>query len=297
MIGYAFRRAFKGMREYRLLAGATVATVATVLLLAGTFVLLLNSLSGLLDRWGKDVQVSCYLRDDVSDDRLFELKAELEALPEVATVVYVSKDDALERFADAVEGLDRILADLDENPLPASLEIRLDAGFQEPAQVATVAERLRRPEFEDLDYSREWVERYYTFLGMLRLSSVVLGALLLAAGVFLVSNTIRIAIYARREELALVALVGGTRWFARLPLLVEGGLQGTAGGLLALLLLAGLHRYAFVQLQASLGMLLPADALGFLSPAASLALVLAGSAVGLLGAWTSALRTDAEGLR
>ncbi len=295
MINYAFRRAIKGMREYRLLAFATVATVATVLLLTGTFALILDSLSGLLDRWGKDVQVSCYLRDDVDDERLFELKAELEALPEVSSVVYVSADDALERFADAVEGLDRILADLDENPLPASLEIRLDAGFQEPAQVAAVAERLRRPEFEDLDYSREWVERYHTFLGMLRLSSVVLGVLLLAAGVFLVSNTIRIAIYARREELALVALVGGTRWFARLPLLVEGGLQGTAGGVLALALLAGLHRYAFVQLQASLGMLLPAGALDFLPAPAALALVLAGTGVGLVGALTSTLRADAEG--
>lgn len=296
MIGYAFRRAFKGMREYRLLAVATVATVATVLLLTGTFVLILTSLSGLLDRWGKDVQVSCYLRDDVADVRVFELKAELEARPDVASVVYVSKDEALERFADAVDGLDRILADLDENPLPASLEIRLQAGFQEPAQVAAVAEQLRRPEFEDLDYSREWVERYHTFLGMLRLSSVILGLLLLAAGVFLVSNTIRIAIYTRREELELVALVGGTRWFARLPLLVEGALQGTLGGLVALALLAGLHRYAFVQLQASLGMLLPADALAFLPPGHSLLLIAAGAGVGLLGAWTSALRADAEGL-
>ncbi len=297
MIGYALRRALKGMREYRLLAGATVATVATVLLLAGTFLLLVQSLSGLLDRWGKDVQVSCYLRDDVTDARVFELKAELEALPEVASVAYVSKADALERFADAVEGLDRILADLDENPLPASLEIRLQPGMQEPAQVAGVAETLRRPEFEDLDYSREWVERYYTFLEMLRLSSVVLGVLLLSAAVFLVSNTLRIALDARREELELVALVGGTRWFARLPLIVEGLLQGTAGGLLALGMLAGLHRYAFVQLQASLGLLLPAGALDFLPAPAALGLVLAGSAVGLLGAWTSALRVDPQAPR
>lgn len=294
MIGYAVRRALKGMREYGVLAGATVATVATVLLLTGTFALILHSLSGLLDRWGKDVQVSCYLRDDVVDARVFELKAELEALPEVSSVVYVSAEEALERFADAVEGLERILADLDENPLPASLEIRLDAGFQDPEQVAAVAERLRRPEFEDLDYSREWVERYHTFLGMLRLSSLVLGLLLLAAGVFLVSNTLRIAMYARRDELALVALVGGTRWFARLPLLVEGAMQGTAGGLVALAMLAALHRYAFVQLQASLGMLLPPDSLAFLPLPAALALVSAGTAVGVLGAVTSTLRADTE---
>jgi len=296
VIGYALRRALKGMAEYRLLALATISTVATVLLLAGSFALVLTNLSGVLDRWGKDVQVSCYLDDAVPDDRLFAIKAELEAQPEVVSVRYVSKDEALERFGEALAGMDRLLADLDENPLPASLEVRLAPTFQDPGDVARVAEGLRRAEFVDIDYSQEWVERFHSFLALLRLSSLVLGTLLLLAAMFLVSNTIRLAIYARRDELEVVGLVGGTRAFARLPFLLEGSLQGGIGAAVAIGLLGLLYRFAFVELQDLLGLLLGAGVLRFLSPAALLFILAAGVGVGLLGAWTSVVRAQAEGL-
>ncbi len=289
---YALRRALKGIGEHRLLAAATVGTVATVLILGGAFLLVITNLSGLLDRWGQDVQVSCYLRDDLADDALFAIKAEIEAMPEVVSVRYVSKEEALERFGDAVDGMDRILADLDSNPLPASLEVRLRPELQEPGKVADVASRLSRPEFEDMDWSQEWVERFHTFLGLLRLSALVLGTLLLAAAVFLVNTTIRLAIHARRDELEIIQLVGGTRWFARTPFLVEGACLGVGGAVVALGVLPLLYRYAFVQLQDSLGMLLTPGVVGFLPGPTLAALVCAGLAVGLLGAFTSVIRAQ-----
>jgi len=291
---YPIRRAFLGITEHRLLAFATVGTVATVLVLTGAFALVLLNLSGVLDRWGKDVQISCYLRDKLPDDELFELKASLEELPEVQSVHYVSKEDALRRFGSSIEGMDTILTDLDTNPLPASLEVRLRSEFQDPSHVAEIASRISHPAFDDMDYSQEWVERFHAFLSLLRLSAVVLGSLLLLAAIFLVSNTIRLAVHARRDELAIIQLVGGTRWFARLPFLVEGTVLGAAGAVIALPLLYLLHRYAFVQLQASLGMLLDPDVISFLPTWALLAMLLAGCGVGLLGAWTSALRAGLE---
>jgi cell division transport system permease protein len=293
---HPIRRALKGIGEHRLLAMATVGTVATVLVLTGAFLLVTTNLSGVLDRWGQDVQISCYLRADISDDALFALKAELEQMAEVQTVLYVSRAEALQRFGESVDGMDRILADLDSNPLPASLEVRLRPEFQEPGRVAEVASRLSRPEFEDMDYSQEWVERFHTFLALLRLSALVLGTLLLASAVFLVGNTIRLSIYARREELMVIQLVGGTRWFARIPFLLEGAILGAAGATVALLLLPLLYRYAFVQLQASLGMLVTTDVVGFLPPWTLVGLFCAGLGVGLLGAWASLLRAGDEAL-
>ena len=290
-LAYALQRALKGMTEYRFLAVATVSVVATVLLLVGAFSLVLSNLSGVLDRWGKDVQISCYLKDGLEDADIFQLKAELESMEEVASVAYVSKSEALAQFGKSIDGLDRILADLDDNPLPASLEVRLVPSYQRPEQVAAIAGQLERSAFQALDYSHEWVERYHTFLSLLRLSALVLGTLLLVAAVFLVSNTIRLAIYARRDELAIVALVGGTRWFARLPFLFEGAVQGIAGGLLSLVLLRVLYRYAFVEIQESLGMLLGNDVLTFLPAPMLAALVAAGLSIGLVGAWTSVTRS------
>ena len=136
----------------------------------------------------------------------------------------------------------------------------------------------------------------HTFLALLRLSALVLGGLLLVSAAFLVSNTIRLAIYSRRDELAIISLVGGTRWFGRLPFLLEGAIQGLAGAALALSLLVLLYRYAFVQVQASLGMILGPDVLHFLRPEALLGLCLAGVAVGFLGALTSVMRAVEEGL-
>lgn len=290
----ALRRALSGLREHPLLAVATSGAVAVVLTLAGTFALVVGNLSGVLDRWGKDVQISCYLRPDVDDDRLFALKAELEAMPEIIGVEYVSSDEALELFADAIEGMDRLLADLDDNPLPASLEVRLSSDYQRPEQVEDIARRLRRPEFADLDWSREWVERFHTFVALLRLSTLVLGTLLLAAGVFIVNNTVRLALHSRREELSIIALIGGTRWFAWAPFLVEGTILGFAGSSMAVGFLWLLHRWAFLELQASLGLLLGPELLAFLPLPSIGALVLAGGAMGLLGAAASVLRTDPE---
>ena len=168
--------------------------------------------------------------------------------------------------------------------------------YQNPALVKEVASRLSRPEFQDLDYSQEWVERFHTFLALLRLSAIVLGVLLLGAAVFLVSNTIRLAIYARREEIMVIQLVGGTRWFARVPFLVEGAVLGTTGAIVALVLLGIVYRYAFVQLQSSLGILVTEDVINFLPGTVLLGLVGAGLAAGLIGAATSVARSTGEGL-
>ena len=287
----ALRRAIAGLREYPMLALATASTVATVLVLLGSFAGVILNLSSVLDRWGQDVQVSCYLLDTVQDEDVFRLKAELEAMPEVATVSYVSKEEALDRFGQTVEGMERILADLDHNPLPASLEVRLEEKWQSPEEVARLAEELRRPEFEELDYSREWVERFHSFVSLMRASALLLGVLLLAGAVFLVGNTIRLAIYARRGELRIVRLVGGTLWFARVPFLLEGLVLGLAGGVLSAGLLLALHRYAVSRLQGLLDVFVGADLLPFLPPPALAALVLAGGAVGLLGAFTSVMRS------
>lgn len=288
------RRALQGIAEHPLLAVATVAAVAVVLTLTGAFALVAGNLSAVLDRWGKDVQISCYLQDDLDDEAIFTIKAELEAMPEVASVQYVSAEEALELFAGAIEGMDRLLADLDENPLPASLEVRLVATQQQPDQVEAIARRLRRPAFSDLDWSHEWVERFHTFVALLRLSTSVLGLLLLAAAGFIVHNTVRLAIHARRDELQIIGLVGGTRTFAWVPFLIEGALLGLVGGLASLLALWGLHRWAFLAMQSSLGLVLGPDSLRFLPPGGVVAVALAGLLVGFLGAAVSVLRTAPE---
>ena len=98
------------------------------------------------------------------------------------------------------------------------------------------------------------------------------------------------------EEIAVIQLVGGTRWFARIPFLVEGAVLGTAGAIVTLVLLGVVYRYAFIQLQDSLGILIAQDVIHFLPVSILLALVASGLAAGLIGAWTSVARSAGEGL-
>ncbi len=289
---YAARRAGKAATEHPLLVIATVTTVGTLLVLLGTFLLVVRNLGGILDRWGDDVQVSCYLEPNMADGVVFSILAELEEMKEVDSVRFVSKDEALRRFAEAMPGAERIVADLDENPLPASLEIRLLPEMQAPDVIERFARRIDRPEFSDLDWSRTWIERYAGFVDLLRISALVLGALILGAMVVLVSNTMRLVVLARRDEIQLVTLLGGTPWFVRAPLLIEGGVEGLLGGCLALLLLWGAHAQAGHALGPGLAVLLGDEGLLFLGPMEGVTLVLAGAIAGLAGTWSSLRRTE-----
>lgn len=289
---YPLRRAWKAIGEHPLLALATTSTLAILVVLLGTFLLIVRNLSGLQDAWGDEVQVSLYLRENLEEDHIFALKAEIDAMDEVESVHYVSPEEALDRFTDAEPGLEQIFADLDTNPLPASLEIRLLPESQEPSRVESFARRLQRPEVADIDWSRTWVERYHAFVSMLRGSALLLGALLLAAAVVLVANTMGLAVHARRDELALVALIGGTRGFAQAPFLAEGLLEGLAGGGLAIVGLLAVHREAERGLRESLGLFSEGTQLAFLPVPVLLGLVLASGLSGLVGAWFSVRRIE-----
>jgi cell division transport system permease protein len=291
-LDYALRRAGRAATEHPLLVLATVTTVGTLLLLFGTFLLVVRNLGGILDRWADDVQISCYLDDGVADEAAFGLLAEIEALPEVESVRYVSRDEALRRFAGAMPGAERIVADLDRNPLPASLEVRLIPELQASDAIERFARRLDRPEFKDMDWSRTWVERYAGFVRLLRISAMVLGALILGATVVLVSNTMRLVVLARRDEIELSTLLGGTPWFVRAPLLIEGGAEGLLGGFLALMLLAAVHSQAGQALGSGLAVVFGEDGLLFLRPIEVLGLLAGGALAGLAGTWSSMRRAD-----
>lgn len=292
MTPYALRRAWKALGEHPLLALATTTTLAILMLLLGAFLLVVRNLSGLLDHWGDEVQVSIYLREGLDPDAIFALKAELDAMDEIDEVRYVSADEAMQRFSESVPGIEQIFADLDQNPLPSSLEIRLLPQFQEPSRVEAFARRLNRPEVADLDWSRTWVERYHGFVSMLRWSALVLGALLLTAAVVLVANTMGLVVHARRDELGLVALIGGTRAFAQAPFLAEGFLEGLAGGALAAVGLVVVHHEAERGLRESLGLLTAGTDLAFLPASVLLGLVAGSGVAGLVGAWFSVRRIE-----
>jgi len=279
--------AFRGLRRARATSLLAVLTIAVVLVLIGSAALLVENMSGILDDFGSELQLTAFVTEGVSGEELSGLAERVSAAPGVERVAVVTKEQALERF-ERIAGGAELLAGLDENPLPASLEIDLRTEARTAEAMAALRESLDGlPGIEELSHGEEWIEGYARAVGLIRSGAWGLGIILGLAALLIVANTIRLAFYARRDELDILALVGASRTFVRVPFLLEGALQGLLGGALALFLIWGAYELLLPQLRFGLELVVGGAELRFFANSESLSLVGAGGGLGLLGAMTA----------
>jgi len=293
---YFVIRAYNNLRENRFLSFVTIAVIAVSMLLFSTFLLMYHNISSALESWGHDVQVSAYLKDSIDPIEARQILVQIEAMTEVKKVEYVSKEEAMATFSQSLKGISGIIDDLGTNPLPASIEIELREGRRGGDAIQTFVQKINRPAFEDIDWSQEWVEKFYAFLNLLRWSGVLLGSLLAAASIFIISQTIRLGFFARKDEFEILELVGATPAFIRVPFVIEGFVQGLTGALAAEALLYIAYRTIAARLDTSLQASLGALSLEFLPPLDLLLIALAGMGLGLLGSLASIRKVVAGGL-
>jgi cell division transport system permease protein len=222
------------------LRATPVATMMTMMVMAialslpaGLYMLLHNAqlISG---DWGGRTQISVYLRSAVSDPQAAQLREQLEAQGDIQSVRYQNREASLQEFME-FSGYPDWLAELDENPLPAVLII--EPAHLDPERVSALRNRLAAlPEADQVQLDDQWVKRLYALLE-LGVRAVWVLALTLSVAILLVmTNTIRLAIENRRDEIVIVRMVGGTDTFIRRPFLYTGLWYGFGGGFLALIL-------------------------------------------------------------
>ncbi len=283
-IVYFMKRAFRGIRGNPTVTLLSVITIAVSLLTLGTFLLLYQNLRASAATWGGDVQVVAYLAEGMAPDEVNRLSESISRLPEVSAVKYVSREDALARFRRDLGGQAGILEGLSRNPLPASLEVTLREGATGPETLRAIAAKVGGlPGVDDMQYGEEWVAQYGAFMNFLRILGLLLGGFLLAGSALVVANTIRLAVYSRREELEILSLVGASKPFVRIPFLIEGILQGILGAGIAVGILYGAYRTLEPRLSESFLLAAGRLDLSFLPPGAVLVLLGVGAAVGLVG--------------
>ncbi|MBI1921788.1 MAG: ABC transporter permease [Geobacter sp.] len=289
--GYFVTRAVMNIRQNMLVNTLTVGTITLGLLILSLFLLVYVNVEGLAENWSEKVQVTVYFESEPDPVTLRNLTSQVEALSGTANAKFVSKVEALNRFRERLKGQEALLDGLAPDILPASLEIRLKKGHRESAAVDAYVSRLKKiPGVAEVQYGEEWVRRFSTFMSFMRVTGLVLGAFLVLAVVLIVSNTIKLTIYARQDELEIMALVGGTKWFIKIPFLIEGIIQGSAGALLAELVLFGVY-FAFLHNAGNFLSFNPADAgLSFLPLEWLAGLLAGGMLLGLLGSLTSLKR-------
>lgn len=290
-LGYFLSRSLANIRQNVFVNAVTVGTITLALLIVALFMLVFVNLESAADTWSERVQVTAYFDRELSAQDQAVLRGRIQAIGGASRVNYVSREEALKRFRNRLRGQETLLEGVAPEILPTSFEISLKRSHRDSAGIETFVSRLKQvPGIGEVQYGEEWVKRFNTFLNFVRLLGLLLGGFLVVAVIFIVSNTIKLTIYARRDELEVMALVGATRMFIKAPFLIEGILQGAAGALLSMLLLFGLYELFLNNAVNFLSFDPAAAGLSFLPPEYCGGLILAGILLGFLGSLTSLKR-------
>ncbi len=235
---YSLAEALVGLRRAGRSAAMSIATVAVAFLTLGGFLLATTNVQHVVSQWASTAEMSVFLRDDINEGMRTALAAELSAHPVVAGVEYVSKEQALSSFRADFPELADIAQTATGNPFPASLELRLRTDDESATAAAVLAAELSgRPGVADIRYDRQWLARLNTLLTGIRVSGVTIAAVLVLGAAFTVAAVVRLSLFARRDEIEIMRLVGAPFSYIRGPSVAEGTLIGGAGATLALLVL------------------------------------------------------------
>lgn len=289
--GFFLSRAITNIRQNVFVNVVTIGTITLALLIVSLFLLVFVNLENATDSLSERVQVTVYFDNELTGQDQAMYREKIMVLPGVSRVSYVTRDEALKRFKNRLRGQETLLEGVGAEVLPTSFEIALKRSHRETASVENFVSVLKRiPGITEVQYGEEWVRRFNSFLNFLRLLGALLGGFLVIAATFIVSNTIKLTIYSRRDELDIMSLVGATRFFIKAPFLLEGLIQGLVGSTLSVLLLFGLYK-GFLHNAGSFLTFNPASSgLSFLSLEYVAGLLLAGAVLGFVGSLTSLKR-------
>lgn len=236
-MSYSLREALVAFRRTPLLALLSIVAISLSLFVIGLFALTAFNIRVAIDEIEERVEVVAYLHDEATLEQLQLAEHELLAMPEVRRIDYVSKDDALVTAVQELKEFREVFTDLEVNPLPASLEVRLRPGHRDPAALERVATRLTEYEFvEDVSFGRDWVGQIVSLRRIAAGATAIIGGAFAAVAGIVIATAIRISVFARRDEIKIMRLVGATDGFIRRPFLFEGLISGLAGGMVAAIL-------------------------------------------------------------
>lgn len=230
-VEYFVREVIHSLRRNNWMSVASIGTVAVSLFIFGMFLMLVMNMNKMVDAMESQVQIKVYLEDDFSRDDARDLEVDLKKMQGVEKVTFVPKEEAMEKFKERLGDQKTLLDALDEtNPLPDSFEVMV----LQPEMVKTAAENIEK--FEGVDsakYGQDVMEHLFDITRLIRIFGFALMMVLALATLFIISNTIRLTVFARRKEIAIMKYVGATDWFIRWPFVLEGIVMGFLGSLIA----------------------------------------------------------------
>ena len=231
---YIATTAAQGFWRNPVMSLASTFTVGLMLLLFAFFLATDRGLQAAVGVLESKVELALFLEDDARVSDVLALRTRIEADPAVAKVDYVTKEQAMARLVDiAARRPDIQIVDTSSNPLQNSLEIKLTHAQDAPRVTATLREEIGKGVVNDVVDNPQVVDKLLTITRVLSIGGLAVLAMMLIVALFVIVNTIRIAVHARRDEIEIMKLVGATDWFVRWPFILEGMLVGALGAMAA----------------------------------------------------------------
>ena len=231
---YALREAVAAFRRAPVLTGLSAAMIALSLFVIGLFGLAAHNVREAIQNVESRVEVVAYLLDSAAPEAIQAAQQDIERFPEVSAVRFISREEALAVARREFDELSTIFGSIETNPLPASLEVSLNPGQSDASVIRSVATRVEAmPVVEEVQFGDDWVDKIFVLRRVAAIATLTLGIGFAAVAALIIGAAIRMAVFARRDEIVIMRLVGATDAFIRRPFVIEGMVTGLIGATLA----------------------------------------------------------------
>ncbi len=292
---YFIREAVRRIWVAKMTSFVAVAMIAMSLFILGGFVLVADNMERAVARWQGKSHVNIFLQTDATPDQIRSVDAYLAANPDLRNRRFVTREQALARFKAYFVNLSQVVDQLDENPFPPSFEVEVTPRIVQSRGFTGEMKTLRSMSgVEQVQFDWEWLNRLRRLIDIINGVGLTAGGILAVAAAFTIANVIRLTMLTYREEIEIMRLVGATERIIRGPFLIEGILQGTIGGVVAIGLLFGTFVAAQRILAPSSSLLWSFLFIGFLPWQKIAAIILGGTIAGWVGSWLSVRERVAE---
>tara|TARA_B100001105_G_scaffold24316_1_gene17140 strand:+ start:30 stop:938 length:909 start_codon:yes stop_codon:yes gene_type:complete len=280
---------FSNIKSNKQLFSLSVATNFIAFTVLGIFFLLFVNLDILFSSWDKHIQLIVYLDDKISNPNKKKIELLFNSNDKIDSIFFVSRDQAWESFRGKFSSKSNFVTSLNFNPLPDSYTLRFASGPDRLKNIRDFSEKIKNENgVESVEYGEKWISRFEQFMIFLRGFILVFGVVLFSGMILIISNTIKLSIYSRKDEIDLMTLLGATHQYIKVPLLLEGILQGVSGSLLALISVKLIHLYIVFWFQGSLESVFRGLELQYLTKPIIFSVISTGIIVGVLGSSISA---------
>ncbi len=279
---YFFKTAFTNIKNNRLVHTISIGTITISMLLLGSFLLLSVNINNWLSDWSEALSMSVYIEDGLDENTKGKIEAVLKGLEGAEIKRFVTKEQALNNLKSSLGDQVGLLEGLKSNPLPGSYEIAFhekEGQKIDPEKTKSDLEKIDG--VNEVQYSEQWMERFKGVVNVFRIFGLVIGGFLCMAVLFITTNTIKLTIYSRRDEIEIYKLVGATDWFVKLPYLIEGAIEGLLGGILSYIILLAVYSLFSVKTVQVFG--LPVIDFAFLSFRHSISIIVLSITLGFIG--------------